>query len=284
MDKQAAKGKTITETLKEIGIKRSTYYSWLKPHDQKNVKSPAMTMLTPEEKKAIEDVKEENPLMRHRQIQGILQMKGLYLSFSSVYHYLKSIDKVEPYERRPSPLKEPRYGVWQKNLMWGCDWTKLLINHIRWYLIIIIDFFSRYIVSFDIYPSINASHVKHVYVIGLKGQGIYKDPSLPELRTDRGSPNTSWVTKEFFALMGAELSYARVRRPNRHLRRVIWLMATKVIINNDLFRAYFYKRRKDGLPYKKAVLATAHKLIRIIFVMLRLSFQQNLSEQNFKWQ
>ncbi|MCX5813914.1 MAG: IS110 family transposase [Proteobacteria bacterium] len=58
------------------------------------------------------------------------------------------------------------------------------------------------------------------------------------------------------------------KRGNRHLRRVIWLMATKVIINNELFRTYFYKRRKEGLPYKKAVLATAHKLIRIMFVML----------------
>lgn len=58
------------------------------------------------------------------------------------------------------------------------------------------------------------------------------------------------------------------KRGNRHLRRVIWLMATKVIINNNLFRTYFYKRRKEGLPYKKAVLATAHKLIRIMFVML----------------
>jgi transposase len=63
------------------------------------------------------------------------------------------------------------------------------------------------------------------------------------------------------------------KRGNRHLRRVIWLMATKVIINNDLFRTYFYKRRNEGLPYKKAVLATAHKLIRVMFVMLsRKSF------------
>jgi len=58
------------------------------------------------------------------------------------------------------------------------------------------------------------------------------------------------------------------KRGNRHLRRVIWLMATKVIINNNLFRGYFYKRRNEGLPYKMAVLATAHKLIRIMFAML----------------
>ena len=58
------------------------------------------------------------------------------------------------------------------------------------------------------------------------------------------------------------------KRGNRHLRRVIWLMTTRVITNNEVFRAYFFKRRKEGLPYKKAVLATAHKLIRVIFAML----------------
>ena len=58
------------------------------------------------------------------------------------------------------------------------------------------------------------------------------------------------------------------KRGNRHLRRVIWLMTTRVITNNDVFRAYFFKRRREGLPYKKAVLATAHKLIRVMYSML----------------
>ena len=58
------------------------------------------------------------------------------------------------------------------------------------------------------------------------------------------------------------------KRGNRHLRRVIWLMAKTVVFSNDLFRAYFYKRRREGLPYKMAVLATSHKLIRVMFSML----------------
>ncbi|HME44200.1 MAG TPA: hypothetical protein VKF36_16505, partial [Syntrophorhabdales bacterium] len=58
------------------------------------------------------------------------------------------------------------------------------------------------------------------------------------------------------------------KRGNRHLRRVIWLMTTKVIISNEVFRTYYFKRRKEGLIYKKAVLATAHKLIRVMFSML----------------
>jgi len=58
------------------------------------------------------------------------------------------------------------------------------------------------------------------------------------------------------------------KRGNRHLRRVIWIMAKNVIFSNELFRSYFYKRRGEGLPYKMAVLATAHKLIRVMFSML----------------
>jgi len=55
---------------------------------------------------------------------------------------------------------------------------------------------------------------------------------------------------------------------NRHLRRIIWLMTVKVIQFEGYFRRYFEQRIKDGLLYKKAVLATAHKLIRVIFAML----------------
>ena len=58
------------------------------------------------------------------------------------------------------------------------------------------------------------------------------------------------------------------KRGNRHLRRVIWLMTTKVIQFNERFKQSYLKRIKDGLPYKKAVLATAHKLIRVMFAML----------------
>ena len=58
------------------------------------------------------------------------------------------------------------------------------------------------------------------------------------------------------------------KRGNRHLRRVIWLMAKGVVFSNDLFRTYFYKRKSEGLCYKMAMLATAHKLIRVMFAML----------------
>jgi transposase len=59
------------------------------------------------------------------------------------------------------------------------------------------------------------------------------------------------------------------KRGNRHLRRIIWMMTTRVIHYSDTFKVYYLKRRKEGLPYKMAVLATAHKLIRVIYAMLK---------------
>jgi len=58
------------------------------------------------------------------------------------------------------------------------------------------------------------------------------------------------------------------KRGNRHLRRVLWLMTVSVIMNNETFQEYFQKKKQGGMPYKKAVMATMHKLIRMLFAML----------------
>ncbi len=58
------------------------------------------------------------------------------------------------------------------------------------------------------------------------------------------------------------------KRGNRHLRRAIYLMAASVVSQNTFFKAYFLRRKREGLPPQKALFAVAHKLIRVIFAML----------------
>lgn len=65
-------------------------------------------------------------------------------------------------------------------------------------------------------------------------------------------------------LGGSRLS----KRGNRHLRRLIWLMTFCAIRMEGPFKAYFTRRKMEGLPFRKALFATAHKLIRVIFSML----------------
>lgn len=59
------------------------------------------------------------------------------------------------------------------------------------------------------------------------------------------------------------------KRGNPHGRRTIWLMAVGVIRNDPYFNIYFRKKRNEGMKYKKAVIATANKLIRVLFGMLK---------------
>ena len=58
------------------------------------------------------------------------------------------------------------------------------------------------------------------------------------------------------------------KRGNRHLRKILYSMAMCVVRHNSFFQSYHLKRKAEGLPPKKALLATAHKLVRVIFAML----------------
>ena len=68
------------------------------------------------------------------------------------------------------------------------------------------------------------------------------------------------------------------KRGNRHLRRAIYLMTASVVSQNTFFKAYFLKRKREGLAPQKAIFATAHKLIRVIFAMLSQRTYFNLKK------
>ena len=207
-------GRSVGEVLGSVGVARSSYYRWKRGEGEKKVERQSCYELTVEERGLIDEVKAKHPEYRHRRIQGVLQQKGIYLSASAIYGHLRELGQVEPYERRAAPWKRPRYEVWQRNLMWGSDWTKLRVGGVRWYLLTVIDFFSRLIIAFDVVPTVHAGYVKTIYQTAMKSQGIsLHSEAKPELRVDRGSPNTSGVTREFFETLGAELSFARIRRP-----------------------------------------------------------------------
>jgi len=58
------------------------------------------------------------------------------------------------------------------------------------------------------------------------------------------------------------------KRGNRHLRRIIFMMTMCSVRGKNVFRAYYHRRKQEGLAPMKALMATAHKLIRVIFSML----------------
>ena len=223
-------GRKLKEILNVFGVKKSTYYRWKSEINKKYLVDKNLTLhpsdritsrsLTEAETLLILKTKDENPQMRHRQIQGLLQKQNNYLSASSVYNVLKHYGLVERYERRPAPWDEPFYEIIGANMMWGADWTKMRIGGERWYLLTLIDFFSRKIISWKILRTVVSKDISDLYLDGLSEfHGMPKDwPHKPELRVDQGSPNTSHVTKKFFKDIVADLSFARVHRPTDNAR------------------------------------------------------------------
>jgi transposase len=74
--------------------------------------------------------------------------------------------------------------------------------------------------------------------------------------------------KKMLAFAGLDPTIHQSGRGNRHLRKVIYNMAFRVVHYAGPFRDYFFRRKKEGLPFRKALLARAHKLVRTIFAML----------------
>lgn len=216
VDRQVELGRKIGDVLSSLEVSRSTFYHW-KKEPQEPISKTVRNInrkITPAEEQIVLKAKADHPQCRHRQIQGIIQNMGAYISPSSVFKILKKHQLVEPFERREAPWKQSRYEIPKRHLMWGADWTKIKINHVSWHLLTVIDFFSRYIVGHLITPEVNSSHVKQAYQLALLSENIADNPIKPRLRVDQGAPNKSKVTKAFFVDMALDLlSLARVRRP-----------------------------------------------------------------------
>lgn len=62
--------------------------------------------------------------------------------------------------------------------------------------------------------------------------------------------------------------YKISKHGNRHLRRTLWQITMGTILHTNMFRIYYKRKREEGMKHKKAIIATANKLLRILFTLL----------------
>lgn len=58
------------------------------------------------------------------------------------------------------------------------------------------------------------------------------------------------------------------KKGSKSLRRCLYLMASGVMKFNPYFRAYYLKKRDEGMKHRKAMIALCNKLVRILHAML----------------
>jgi len=220
-----AVGTRKTEALRALGVSRSSYYGWLET--RKHETKASVQRLTDTERGAVIDKKKAQPQLSHRKISGYLRGDGIWVSPSSCYRILKALNWVQPQQLRQAPWKVAHYEPFKPNTIWGEDWTILNIAGLRYYLLTIIDYFSRYIVAWGIVRSVTQTGVRNLVALAYMSEHIDDKNHKPMFRSDRGSPNMAHGTRRLIKDLEMVLSPGRANRPTDNSRQERWYRTVK---------------------------------------------------------
>jgi len=200
--------------------------------------------ITPLEEKRIVTLAKKFPQLHCRRIAYELERKSLaFIGKTRVAEIMKKHGLNHAFERgKKKPLIVPAemllHEPWRKNLLWGMDWTYLKIDGRFWYLLVMIDWYSRKIVSWGLYPAITRFEVVALVTDAVAREGIDLLPEgamKPTVVADHGSANIAAYTKDNIKIQGLDLWLCGIGRPtgNARTERVIGTLKREEIDLQD---------------------------------------------------
>jgi len=212
----------VRRTLKELGIHRSTFYSWYNKYldqgheglEPKPINRMHYWNRIPDEVRGqIVDLALELPELSCRELAcRYTDDYQYFISESSVYRILKKAGLITPpvYDlvRAADQFKDQTTRI---NEMWQTDFTYLKVIGWGWYyLSTLLDDFSRYIVSWELCSTMKAVDVQSTIHRALNHPNVSLK-STPKLLSDNGS---CYISKEL-GLFLDDLQIQHIRgRPN----------------------------------------------------------------------
>lgn len=147
-----------------------------------------------------------------REIYATLLDEGVYLgSISTIYRVLRAAG--ESRERRAlakhPPMVKPELAATAPGQVWSWDITKLLGPQ-KWtyyYLYVVLDVFSRYIVAWRLEHRESAELAKALFTVAIARESV--DAKKLTVHSDGGSSMTSKKLTELFADLGVTKSRSR---------------------------------------------------------------------------
>ena len=208
----------VRKTLAALGISPSTYYRWKReePWNRKtgvSLKPHQAFEALPEEKQAVRAYALAHPEIRHRELSWrMLDEDVAHLSSSTVYRILRAEDLMN---RRPGRKKRYRSEPEKANRpdeIWGTDLMYLTVGGSQYYWIGFIDEYSRYLVSWELLSSMDATSMSTAAQRAIQTLPRDADGKLlvtPIIRSDNGS---GYISKEFGSLLEYHgLAHHRIR-------------------------------------------------------------------------
>ncbi len=160
--------------------------------------------ILPEEKEAVLEYALTHPQEGYRRLTWMMVDEDVaYLSPSSVYRILRDADLLYRWKRSCRSGKAPPEPT-RPNERWHTDIMYLRVQDTWYFLVTVLDGYSRYVVHWDLLPSMTAAAVRVVVQDALRKTG-----ANPEIVTDNG---TQFKAKDFKELVrDFALEHIRIR-------------------------------------------------------------------------
>ena len=128
------------------------------------------------------------------------------------------------------------------------DISYILVNDKFWYLIAVIDLYSRYIVGWELSSSMRADDVKRVIDFSLLEFGFYESENKPRIHMDNGPQMTAKTLKAFLRGLGMINEYSRPHLPqdSAEIERFFRTLKQGEVYREEYMDPY---EARDGISY-----------------------------------
>jgi putative transposase len=203
------------EACRMLGTARATWFRCRRSRKpRERVQRPSPRALTESERQAVLDTLHQERFcdMSVPEVYATLLDEGKYVgSISTMYRVLRSVNETR--ERRRvavhPPTVKPELVATAPRQVWSWDITKLLGPR-KWtyyYLYVIIDVYSRYVVGWLLADRECKNLARHLFEETTAREGIL--PNTLTIHADRGSSMTSKPVAFLFADLGVTKSHSR---------------------------------------------------------------------------
>lgn len=219
---------TIDELCAALEVHRRSYYRW-KMSDLKTSHGGGggRNKIRPKEARAVLNLAKKFPDWHCRRIAYTLEKKAVaFIGKTKVAEIMKAHGLNHPFERKSAtPVLPPAamllFEPWRKNLTWGMDWTWVNVAGRFMFLLVLLDWYSRKILSWGLYHRITQYQVVTVVTEAVAIEQIDllpKEAMRPRLVADHGSANCAAYTKNNIEIQGLDLWLSGIGRPTGNAR------------------------------------------------------------------